>query len=142
MSWNQRYKEWYGLPPGRPQEITKVNITDQYTVIRTIDGGNIRIGALNHGIHVVKRKVDGKVCVQKSLMADQKYLRREIHLLHHLKHPNIVEFVDAFITPRPREACLYMEYCELGSLHGLVSRYVEAIWVHLVGPVVEVVTIL
>ena len=144
MSWNKRYEGWYSLPAGRPREITKVNIKDHYTVIRTLDGGNIRIGALNHGVHLVKRKVDGKVCVQKGVMADHKYLRRKIHLLHHLKHPDIVEFVNAFTTSRPGEACLYMAYCELGGLHGIVTRYVEAVWMsilHLLVSVVDVVAI-
>jgi len=35
-----------------------------------------------------------------------------------------MDFVDAFITPKPRALSLYMEYCDLGSFGGLVNRYV------------------
>ena len=95
--------------------------------MRTIDGpdNHNQVGGLNLGVYLVKRKVDGKLCVQKKIDGTQYVLRREVHLLHHLKHPNIVAFVDAFITPKPgREVSLYMEYCDLGSLGSLVKRYV------------------
>ncbi|MCJ1246408.1 hypothetical protein MMC30_003615 [Trapelia coarctata] len=116
-----------GLPRGRPPKISNVSRGGLYTWVRTIDGpdSNNQVGGLNLGVYLVKRRVDNKLCVQKKIDGTNKVLRREVHLLHHLKHPNIVEFVDAFITPKPREVSLYMEYCDLGSLGGLINRYNE-----------------
>jgi hypothetical protein len=123
MSWCQRYKTFYGLPAGRPEKIPDRNKDGDYIEEFAIDEAN-RLGNLNVGIYVVKRKSDGKKCVQKRIDGTNKQLRTEIHLLHHLKSAHIVEFVDAYITPHPRQASLYIEYCELGSLSALVKRYV------------------
>ncbi|MCJ1432665.1 hypothetical protein MMC27_002022 [Xylographa pallens] len=123
QSWSQRYTDSYGLPPGRPVEIPRTNLEGNFYRTKAIDGGHDKIGGLNLGIYLVKRKTDGRTCVQKKIDGKEKYLRREIHVLHHLKHPNIIGFVTAFITPPPRQASLYVEFCDLGSLDGIIEKY-------------------
>ena len=122
QSWSQRYTDSYGLPPGRPVEIPNINLEGYFSQLKVIDGGRERIGALNLGIYLVRRKTDGRTCVQKKIDGQEKYLRREVHLLHHLNHPNVVGFVTAFITPPPRQVSLYMEFYDLGSLDGVINR--------------------
>ena len=125
QSWSQRYTNSYGLPPGRPVEISSTNLEGKFYLTKVIDGGPHKIGGLNLGIYLVKRKTDGRTCVQKKIDGTEKYLRREIHVLHHLKHPNVIEFVTAFITPPPRQASLFMEFCDLGSLDRMIEQYVS-----------------
>ncbi|MCJ1374496.1 hypothetical protein MMC20_005728 [Loxospora ochrophaea] len=124
MSWNLRYRNTYGLPEGRAPP-HRENIEAHFTLVRVLEEGS----GLNQGVYVVRSINDRRLLVQKKIPGDQKYLRREIHILNVLKHPNIVEYVDSFITDRtattPRESSLYIEYCKLGSLEKLVTQYRE-----------------
>ncbi|MCJ1295051.1 hypothetical protein MMC34_006612 [Xylographa carneopallida] len=93
QSWNQKYTDSYGLPPGRPVEIPSTNLEGKFYRKKAIDGGSNKIGGLNLGIYLVRRKTDGRTYVQKKIDGTEKYLRREIHVLHRLKHPNIIEYL-------------------------------------------------
>lgn len=56
----------------------------------------------------------------------RKVLEREILFLQILDHPNIFGFVDAFITDSiPKQVGLYMEYCEFGTAHEFIGRYLR-----------------
>lgn len=123
-TWSTRYTNTYGLPFGRLSCIPDVDLGHHFTRLKVIDGGDGAVGGLNQGVYLLRRKEDRGICVEKKIDGKEKLLRREIHILHHLKHPNVVEFVSAFITPPPRKASLYMEFCDLGSLDGLIKRWV------------------
>ncbi len=79
-------------------------------------------GAMNGGIYLVRRKKDGKICVQKNIPPEP-YLLREISILRKLHHPNICEYVDAFDSKEPPAAGLFMEYCDLGTIDGVIDKY-------------------
>jgi serine/threonine protein kinase len=121
-----RYGMAYGLPnDGRPRNISSVDNQSDYEHKKTLDGGDVTKGGLNLGVHLVKRKRDGKLCVQKKIAGDQHDLLREVHLLHHLQHPYIVEFIDAFITKDPPTCSLYIEFADAGGLDEVIERFIQ-----------------
>lgn len=112
----------------RPK-IRKRDIRGDFDWVKTLDeGGGNGPGALNGGVFVVKRKVDGLRCVEKRIPPGEVVrgiLTKELVTLRSLEHPNITQYVDAFISLHsvPPAACLYMEYCDLGSLQDIVDKY-------------------
>lgn len=89
-----------------------------------------RRGICNNGILIVERRRDRKKCVEKrikpQLVLDGS-ARLEITILRELSHPNICEYIDAFLDENPRRpgATLYMEYCELGTLDDILQKYLQ-----------------
>lgn len=109
--------------------IHKRNLRDEFEVIKTLDAGDGHgPGALNGGIHVVRRKADGLVCVEKRIAPPEIVtgtLLSELIVLRGTDHRNITRYIDAFIclNSQPPAASLYMEYCQLGSIDDLIHRY-------------------
>lgn len=112
----------------RPK-IHKRDIRGDFERLKTLDeGGGNGPGALNGGVFVVRRKVDGVKCVEKRIAPAEVIrgvLTQELVMLRSLDHPNITQYVDAFISLRsnPPAASLYMEHCDLGSLEDTIRRY-------------------
>lgn len=122
-----RFEKTYGTPAGR-SGISTVSLERRYDVEKTLDPGDPAaggVGACNGGVFVVRNRKSGKRCVHKKIPSQHKsVLEREILLLQVLRHPNIVGYVDAFITEHhPVRLGLYMEYCDLGSLQNLLDSY-------------------
>jgi serine/threonine protein kinase len=122
----------YGRPAGR-QSLSDSSLQEQYRVVRTLDPGraNGGVGNLNEGVELVKKKDSGKgqLCVLKRIRVKPKHsaiLKREIEILHVLKHPNIVGFIDGYIPANFNgQAHLVLEYCDRGNLRDLIIAYVE-----------------
>ncbi|MCJ1463303.1 hypothetical protein MMC07_001909 [Pseudocyphellaria aurata] len=78
-------------------------------------------GAFNDGVYVVKRRQDGRKCVEKRIKQGgviNGAAAYEISVLRSLNHKHVTEYIDSFIDTSgtmPR-ASIYMEYCDLGSL--------------------------
>lgn len=127
-----RFIDVYGLPAGR-QSLSVSGLEEQYRVVRTLDPGraNGGVGNLNEGIELVKKKDSrkGQLCVLKRIRVKPKHsaiLKREIEILHVLKHPNIVGFIDGYIPANFNgQAHLVLEYCDRGNLRDLTIAYVE-----------------
>lgn len=127
-----RFIDVYGLPAGR-QSLSASSLEDQYRIVRTLDPGraNGGVGCLNEGVELVKRKDSGKgqLYVLKRIRVKPKHsaiLKREIEILHVLKHPNIVGFIDGYIPANFNgQAHLVLEYCDRGNLRDLIIAYVE-----------------
>jgi len=127
-----RFIDVYGLPAGR-QSLSDSSLEEQYRVVRTLDPGraNGGVGNLNEGVELVKKKDSGKgqLCVLKRIRVKPKHsaiLKREIEILHVLKHPNIVGFIDGYIPANFNgQAHLVLEYCDRGNLRDLIIAYVE-----------------
>lgn len=120
-----RMERTYGRPAERPK-ISQCNLEHLFVKKKTLDEGEGRgPGALNQGVYLVKHRKSGVRCVYKKI-AESEFLEREILFLQVLRHPNIVNYVDAFITEqRPKELGLYMEFCDCGSLQDLINKYVS-----------------
>lgn len=85
-------------------------------------------GSFNAGVYLVKRRRDGKKCVEKGLQDEliaSGAAEFEIFVLSELKHENVVEYIDAFVVRNGRElkASLYMEHCDGGTLDDYIKRY-------------------
>ena len=125
-----RFQKDYGLPPGR-SDVAMEPLDHLYRVEKVLDSGGRggkAIGGLNNGVFLVRHIQTGKRCVQKRIPTDHgmaSVLEREILLLQVLKHPNVVEFVDACITDNsiPRQMSLYIEYYDVGSLDKIIRGY-------------------
>ncbi|KAI9840457.1 MAG: Serine/threonine-protein kinase Nek2 [Sclerophora amabilis] len=80
----------------------------------------------NRDVFLVRRKQDRKVCVQKNLPIDSILANRaqaEISIVRELRHKNVLEYVDAFLSHGPMGASLYTELCSFGSLDALIWKY-------------------
>lgn len=122
-----RFFEQHGLPEERKQ-LAKVSLMKDYKVIKQLKV----CGALNQGILVVEKKEGsraGKRYVLKRIAFDPRegrILLREIEILHVLKHPNIIKFIDGCIPRGPRGVAeLFVEYCDRGNLQDLLNKYIE-----------------
>ena len=128
-----RFIKKYGLPRGR-EGLSKSSLDSQYQVKRTLDAGvtNGGVGGLSEGVDLVVKKSaprKNQICVLKRIGIrpdDHALLKREIELLHVLKHPNVVGFVDGYIPASlDGQAHLVMEYCDQGNLSDLIQNYVR-----------------
>ncbi|KAI9757664.1 MAG: hypothetical protein M1815_000311 [Lichina confinis] len=110
-------------------KIHRRNMRSEFDVLRVLDAGDgDGPGALNGGIYVVRRKVDGLVCAEKRVTPEnvaRGFLIDELVILRKLHHRNITRYVDAFLCPESPvpAASLYMELCELGSMEDLLKRW-------------------
>jgi serine/threonine protein kinase len=120
-----RFEKVYGIPSGRP-DIAKASLDHDYRAEKVLDSGGRgaqAVGGCNEGVFLVRHLASGKLRVHKRIPAKSPMLEREVLLLHVLRHQNVVGFVDACITER--QMSLYMEYCDMGSVQGLIKRYVH-----------------
>ena len=110
----------YDTPVGRkPIATTSIDAERTYERIRTVKGGG-----LNLGIYVVRlRSNHQKKFVEKTIDATNRILLRELYFLRHLKHPYILDYIDGFVTRNPKEAAVYTDYANYGSLYDLVEKY-------------------
>ena len=46
-------------------------------------------------------------------------------MLHRLRHGSVSFYTATFITPALTKASLYIEFCDRGSLGGLISAYID-----------------
>jgi len=75
-------------------------------------------------VHLVKCRDDGKLYVMKTVKnmtveAGEKHqieALREVKVLEQLKHPNVVGFVEAFLSGDKKTLYIVMQYCESGDL--------------------------
>ena len=122
-----RFIDQHGLP-GRRKEISETSLKHKYKQIKKLND----TGALNEGIWKIQKlegQRAGKLCVLKKISYSReegRLLLREIEILHVLKHPNIVGFIEACI-PRGSEgiAELFLEYCDQGDLQNVLSKYIK-----------------
>lgn len=124
-----RFRNYYPVPHGRPK-ISSSSLENNYRIEKVLDsgkGGPDAIGGCNNGVYLVRHRQSGKLRVEKRIPVEKGLrslkLEREILLLEVLQHPNIMGFADAYIVPR--HMSLYMEYCDLGSLHTMIVRYLH-----------------
>ena len=98
---------------------------------RPYRGANSRIrdagGAFNAGIFMVRRCSDRKICIEKrfkTIGIRRRFAEFEIFVLEKLHHPNITEYLGAFIESHPTHprASLFMEHCEVGTLSAYLDK--------------------
>lgn len=124
----ERFIDQHGIPEGR-EKIAYETLLKKYKEIKRLANP----GALNGGIYIVRKiegKDEGKRAVLKIVTFNERegrILLREIEILHILKHPNIVGFMDGYIPRKTKEgiAELYLEYCDGGSLQDLLDQYIR-----------------
>ena len=99
MDWDIKYKNSYGIPSGRPKEVSLYSLDKVYERLEQLDGAphSTAVGSCNQGVFLVKQRKTGRKCVQKRISGEGNTFVREIHLLHCLKHPNVINFIDAHV---------------------------------------------
>jgi hypothetical protein len=98
------------------RESTPTEARETYTFVGLIDSASLAdLGSNHRGIYVVRRPSDGRLLVEKRLPFAPEWLNdpyapptdeplaNEIRVLRKLRHPYIVEYVDAFVR-RPAQA--------------------------------------
>ena len=66
------------------------------------------------------RYVAKKVILMGLSEKEQNNCMLEVNLLKNLKHPNIVDYKESFLTPN--QLVIVMEYCEVGDLAYHIKR--------------------
>jgi serine/threonine protein kinase len=82
-------------------------------------------------VHLIKVKCrdDGKLYVMKTVknmtveagQAHQIEALREVKVLEQLTHPNVVGFVEAFVSGDKKTLYIVMQYCESGDLDSRIK---------------------
>ncbi|KAI9055920.1 hypothetical protein LZ554_000856 [Drepanopeziza brunnea f. sp. 'monogermtubi'] len=103
------------------------NIRAKYEIMHIIDRGDgTGPGVMNLGVFVVRVK-DGnlsRLSVEKRFKPDCIELaKREVRILHQLRHPAISFYTAAFFDDRERIGSLYVEFCDRGSLENVITEY-------------------
>lgn len=137
---HDRFAEQYGLPPGR-RPLSSRNLEQrfpqEYRIKRVLDRGAKRggTGNLNEGVILVQKTTapnKGQLIVVKRIEVQPemgRVLEREIEILHVLKHPNIIGFIDGYMPKGDfGQAQLAVEFCDLGSLQDLIAKYYRYNW--------------
>ncbi len=89
---------------------------DRYEAIRLLGEGSFG------KVYLMRDKVKrGLVCVKiikiKNIpKKEREATKMEVDLLRKLHHPNIVRYVDSFLSKNASELCICMEYCDGGDL--------------------------
>jgi NIMA (never in mitosis gene a)-related kinase len=104
------------------------SIRDQYTVVHAIDPGDGSLDGMNGGVFVVAMKgLAGRIFIEKRFKsADIKWARREIEIMFRANHASLTNYIAAFVLEHtnPAQASLYVEFCDRGSLDGLIRAYI------------------
>lgn len=86
------------------------------------------IGKGSYGVvYLVTDRQDGQTYVMKKLQTanipqrEREAQLREVRLLQHLRHPNIVNYHESF-EDKNQNLCIVMEYCERGDLYQELKR--------------------
>lgn len=79
-------------------------------------------------VHKVIEKRSGKIMARKTITtreAPMKQLLRELQIISSNKHPNIVHFFGAYMSPSTSEIKILTEFCEGGSLDAVGKQIKE-----------------
>lgn len=114
---------------GRPHvsAFSKSNMPEDFKVVRDLGSAN---GCCNGGILIVKSRRTEKIFVEKKMnpeMVDEGFAEDEIDILEQLQDQSyIVDMEAAFVHPSRPLASIITEYCDFGSMEGLINRHGRA----------------
>ncbi|KIL65983.1 hypothetical protein M378DRAFT_76207 [Amanita muscaria Koide BX008] len=110
-----------------PQQSQTSVVSDAFT-----DDDFEQLNALGEGaggvVHRVKEKRTQKIMARKTITtreAPLKQLLRELQTTSSNKHPNIINFFGAYMSPSTSEVKILMEFCEGGSLEAVSKQIKE-----------------
>lgn len=110
-----------------PQQSQTTVVSDAFT-----DDDFEQLNALGEGaggvVHRVKEKRTQKIMARKTITtreAPLKQLLRELQTTSSNKHPNIINFFGAYMSPSTSEVKILMEFCEGGSLEAVSKQIKE-----------------
>ncbi|ESL05504.1 protein kinase [Trypanosoma rangeli SC58] len=95
---------------------------DKFTKVRHIGKGNMGACAL------VRNNEDGKCYVIKQVdlgrlsRKERQQSLNEAHLLSSLQHPNIINYVDSFLSKKSDHLCIVMEFADCGDLSARIKK--------------------
>jgi serine/threonine protein kinase len=115
---------------GQRSSAAQLAATDMaYVRLSTIDEGQgDGKGACNGGIYIVRRQLDGIICVEKRLLSKDCVgyaIPREIDIHRRLRHPNIVPYLDGVVSVQV-PARMYLEFFSHGTLREVIYRAMDA----------------
>lgn len=79
-------------------------------------------------VHRVIEKGSGKIMARKTITtreAPMRQLLRELQIISSNRHPNIIHFFGAYMSPSTSEVKILMEFCEGGSLEAVGKQIKE-----------------
>jgi serine/threonine protein kinase len=108
-------------------ELSPYSRSSRFTHIKNLQAGGL-LGSNNNGIHLVHDNVTHKLLIQKHLKPKHVHdgtVAREIDVLYQLQnHSNITQMVHYDLLPTPDQptATIWTEFCNGGSLDGLLEK--------------------
>ncbi|KAL3422979.1 eIF-2-alpha kinase GCN2 [Phlyctema vagabunda] len=127
----KRYKHGSNIESTDRAEIKSHSIQSDYDIVHIIDDGQGRLGGMNGGIFIVRKKGQDHELLVEKRFAEQEIkmgvAKKEIELLRRCRHMALTFYHAAFITnTSPICASVYVEFCDRGSLADLVDVYQKA----------------
>jgi serine/threonine protein kinase len=108
-------------------EISKENLRKKFEIVHTIDAGDGTLGGMNGGVFVVRMKgLHSRIFIEKRFKpTDVSFAQKEIKMLKRVCHSSLTFYTAAFIKPDLKDASLYVEFCDRGSLQDMIKEYVK-----------------
>jgi serine/threonine protein kinase len=106
-------------------EISKENLRHKFEIVYAIDKGDGSLGGMNGGVFVVRIKgLSSRVFVEKRFKPDSiTFAIEEIQMLRRVCHSSLTFYNAAFVTPDLRNASVYVEFCDRGSLEDMIKEF-------------------
>jgi NIMA (never in mitosis gene a)-related kinase len=98
---------------------------NDFMPIKALAAGND--GAMNGGIILVRTR-KGTKAIEKRLTSSANrsgFARREVKTMELCKHPNVVAMLGYDRDSRGNYNSVYMEFCEMGSLEGVLTQFIK-----------------
>jgi serine/threonine protein kinase len=98
---------------------------NDFTPIKALAAG--ADGAMNGGIILVRTR-KGTKAIEKRLTSSANrsgFARREVKTMELCKHPNVVAMLGYDHNSRGNYNSIYMEFCEIGSLEGVLDKFIK-----------------
>lgn len=108
-------------------EISTEDLRHKFEVVHTIDAGDGKLGAMNGGVFVVRMKgLHSRIYIEKRFTSGMvPHAQQEIKMIRRLCHSSLTFYTAAFIKPNLKDASLYVEFCDRGSLSDLIQEYIK-----------------
>ncbi|KAH9597873.1 Protein kinase domain [Trypanosoma melophagium] len=95
---------------------------DKFTKVRNIGKGNMGACVLARNNEDGKFYVIKQVDLSKMNRKERQQSLNEAHVLSSLRHPNIINYVDSFISRRSDHLCIVMEFADSGDLSSRIKK--------------------
>lgn len=95
---------------------------DDYECIRLLGEGSFgKVYLMRDKTRLRKYVCVKKIKIKNIPKKEREAVKNEVDLLRKLNHPNIVRYIDSFLSSNGESLCIAMEYCDGGDLSSQIK---------------------